>query len=193
VTSDRRQDVLRLYHLSLARDPHDRRDFLDEACAGHEDLRAEIEAPLAQEPPSDFLPSPTDMTPSGSQSGSATAAPFGAGQVHFDPGASLGPYRIDAPVGAGGMGEVFRATDTRLNRSVAIKVLRAGIALDPQVRLRFDREAKAVAALTHPHICTLYDVGRHEDVDFLVMEYIEGETLAARLARERPPFEDALA
>ena len=93
-----------------------------------------------------------------------------------------GPYRVEGPLGAGGMGEVFRGTDTRLNRQVAIKVLPSSVALDQQMRARFAREAKAVAALTHPHICTLYDVGRHDEVDFLVMEYLEGDTLAARLA-----------
>ena len=87
---------------------------------------------------------------------------------------TLGPYRIEGPLGAGGMGEVFRATDTRLNRPVAIKVLPTGVALDQQMRARFAREARAVAALTHPHICTLYDVGRHDEVDFLVMEYSRG-------------------
>ena len=101
------------------------------------------------------------------------------------PGATLGPYRIEGPLGAGGMGEVFRGTDTRLNRRVAIKVLPSGVALDQQMRARFAREARAVAALTHPHICTLYDVGRHDEVDFLVMEYLEGDTLAARLAEGR--------
>ena len=107
-------------------------------------------------------------------------------------GASLGPYRIEGLLGAGGMGEVFRATDTRLNRRVAIKVLPSGVAVDPQMRARFAREAKAVAALTHPHICTLYDVGRQDEVDFLVMEYLEGETLAARLADGRLPLDQAL-
>ena len=90
------------------------------------------------------------------------------------------------------MGEVFRATDTRLNRQVAIKVLPTGVALDPQMCRRFAREARAVAALTHPHICTLYDVGRHEDVDFLVMEYLEGDTLAARLADGPLPLDVAV-
>ena len=90
------------------------------------------------------------------------------------------------------MGEVFRATDTRLNRPVAIKVLPTGVALDQQMRARFAREARAVAALTHPHICTLYDVGRHDEVDFLVMEYLEGDTLAARLAERPLSLDEAL-
>ena len=89
----------------------------------------------------------------------ATAAPLFDDGPDLRPGAALGPYRIEGPLGAGGMGEVFRATDTRLNRLVAIKVLPSGVAFDQQMRARFAREARAVAALTHPHICTLYDVG----------------------------------
>jgi serine/threonine-protein kinase len=96
-------------------------------------------------------------------------------------GFRLGPYEILAPLGSGGMGEVYRARDTRLDRTVAIKVLPPHLASDPQFRERFDREAHAIAALNHPHICTLHDVGNHEGVAFLVMEYLEGETLAARL------------
>src|SRR4029453_8694544 len=93
-------------------------------------------------------------------------------------GAQLGVYEIVALVGAGGMGEVFRARDTRLDRTVAIKVLPAQFAADPQVRERFDREAKVISSLDHEHICALYDVGHEQGVDFLVMQYLEGETLA---------------
>ena len=97
-------------------------------------------------------------------------------------GRRLGPYEIITPLGAGGMGEVYKARDTRLDRTVAIKVLPAHVASDPDVRQRFEREARAVAALNHPHICTLYDIGSQDGTDFLVMEYLEGETLAERLA-----------
>ena len=98
-------------------------------------------------------------------------------------GSLLGPYEILAPVGAGGMGEVYRARDTRLDRTVAIKVLPAEFSADPQFRERFDREARAIAALEHPHICALYDVGLQEGTSFLVMQFLEGETLAERLTR----------
>ena len=91
------------------------------------------------------------------------------------------------------MGEVYRATDTRLHRVVAIKVIGRTHSHEPDLRARFRVEAEAIAALTHPHICRLYDVGQHEDVDFLVMEYLEGETLAARLARGRLPLPEAIA
>jgi Tol biopolymer transport system component len=98
-------------------------------------------------------------------------------------GSRLGPYDIVAPLGAGGFGEVYKARDTRLDRTVAIKILPSA---DPELRARFEREAKAIAALQHPHICTLYDVGHQGGTDYLVLEYLEGETLAQRL--ERGPF-----
>jgi eukaryotic-like serine/threonine-protein kinase len=98
-------------------------------------------------------------------------------------GTRLGPYEILSPLGAGGMGEVYRARDTRLGRDVAIKVLPAHLGAHPEVRARFEREARAVSSLNHPNICVLYDVGRERDIDYLVLELIEGETLAARLQR----------
>jgi serine/threonine protein kinase len=99
------------------------------------------------------------------------------------PGTRLGPYEIIAPLGAGGMGEVFRARDARLERDVAIKVLPQHLSTNPDVRARFEREAKTVSSLNHPHICTLHDVGREDDIDYLVMELVEGETLADRIAK----------
>jgi Tol biopolymer transport system component len=113
--------------------------------------------------------------------------------VNIAAGVRLGPYEIVAPLGAGGMGEVYRARDTRLDRTVAIKVLPPQLAADPQLRERFEREARAVSSLQHPHICALFDVGHQDGVDFLVLEYLEGETLADRLARARAiPVADAL-
>ena len=98
-------------------------------------------------------------------------------------GNRLGPYEVLVPLGAGGMGEVYRARDTRLDRTVAIKVLAESLASDPQLRDRFEREARALSALNHPHICTLFDVGHQDGVDFLVLEHLEGETVAERLTR----------
>src|SRR5262245_33195751 len=103
-------------------------------------------------------------------------------------GARLGPYEIQSALGAGGMGEVYKARDTRLDRTVAIKVLPADLASDPERTARFEREAKAIAALDHPHICALYDVGEHEGTHYLVMQHLEGETLAARLGRTKGPL-----
>src|SRR6266705_6496161 len=96
-------------------------------------------------------------------------------------GAKLGPYEIQAPLGAGGMGEVYRALDTRLDRTVAIKILPDHLSQSPEAKQRFDREARAISSLSHPNICTLYDVGDEEGTDYLVMEFLEGETLADRL------------
>src|SRR5258708_35830533 len=100
------------------------------------------------------------------------------------PGTKLGPYEIQSPLGAGGMGEVYRARDSRLDREVAVKILAAHLSDSPELRARFEREAKAISGLQHPNICVLYDVGRQDGVDFLVMEYLQGETLSARLERK---------
>src|ERR1039458_51977 len=107
-------------------------------------------------------------------------------------GTKLGPYEIIAPLGAGGMGEVYRALDTRLDRTVAIKILPSHLSDDAMRRQRFEREAKAVSSLNHPHICTLYDIGRQDGVDFIVMEYVEGATLAARLEKGPLPTAEVL-
>src|SRR3990172_3643894 len=106
----------------------------------------------------------------------------------YEPGARLGAYEILSAIGAGGMGEVYKAKDTRLDRSVALKVLPSDLARDPSRRARLEREAKAISQLDHPHICALYDIGAHDGVDFLVMQYLEGETLADRLKRGALPL-----
>ena len=107
-------------------------------------------------------------------------------------GTALGPYEIVSPLGAGGMGEVYKARDTRLDRVVAVKVLPTDLAATPELRLRFEREAKAVSALSHPHVCALYDVGSAEGVEYLVMEYLEGETLESRIDKGPVPAEQVL-
>lgn len=108
--------------------------------------------------------------------------------MHLPPGQRLGPYEIVAPIGAGGMGEVYRGRDTRIDRTVAIKVLPAEFANDANLKLRFEREAKSISALNHPHICTLHDLGRENGIDYLVMEYCEGKTLATRIAEGALPL-----
>jgi serine/threonine protein kinase len=108
------------------------------------------------------------------------------------PGARLGPYEILSPLGAGGMGEVYRAKDTRLGRDVAVKVLPSHRAGSPEMRERFDREARAISSLNHPHICTLHDIGSHGGTDYLVMEVVDGETLASRLERGPLKLDEAL-
>src|SRR4051812_35524049 len=111
----------------------------------------------------------------------------------LEPGARLGAYEIVSRLGEGGMGAVYRARDTRLDRTVAIKVLTRALAADPEFRARLEAEARAIAALNDPHICTIHDVGREGDVDYLVLEYLQGETLLDRIRRIGPmPVADAV-
>jgi len=112
--------------------------------------------------------------------------------MSLSPGTRLGPYEIQSAIGVGGMGEVYKAKDTRLDRSVAIKVLPREVSADPDRRARFEREAKTIAGLSHPHICTLHDVGEQDGATYLVMEHLTGETLAQRLEKGPLPIEQAL-
>ena len=112
--------------------------------------------------------------------------------MSLNPGTKLGPYKILVPLGAGGMGEVYKATDTRLDRTVAVKVLPSHLSDNARLKERFEREARAVSSLNHPHICTLYDIGSENGIDFMVMEHIEGDTLADRLKKGPLPLDRAL-
>ena len=112
--------------------------------------------------------------------------------MSLPPGHRFGPYEILGPLGAGGMGEVYRAKDTRLGRDVAIKLIPTHLSQNPEVRERFEREARAISSMNHPHICTLYDIGREGDADYFVMELLDGESLAARLTRGPLKLDDAL-
>src|SRR5258707_14215746 len=107
-------------------------------------------------------------------------------------GTRLGPYEILAPLGAGGMGEVYRARDTRLSREVAVKVLPEHLSANPEIRARFEREARTVSSLNHPNICTLFDVGKQGEIDFLVLELVEGESRAQRPTRGALPTPEVL-
>jgi eukaryotic-like serine/threonine-protein kinase len=169
--------VLRLSEAALMRPAAERAVFLDQACRDDPDLRAAVEAVLAQQSSTNgFLQKPA-WSP---------AAP------RFTAGTRLGPYEIDDFIGAGGMGQVYRARDTRLARTVAIKVLPPAVEGEPALRARFAREAQTVAALSHPHICPLFDVGEHDGRMFLVMEHLAGETLAERLKKGPLPLDQAL-
>src|SRR6202453_3442921 len=108
------------------------------------------------------------------------------------PGTKFGPYQIEAPLGEGGVGEVYRARDLRLDRAVAIKVLASHLSSSPELKQRMEREARAISALNHPHICHLYDIGSQDGTDYLVMEFLEGETLAARLSKGAIPMSEIL-
>jgi eukaryotic-like serine/threonine-protein kinase len=117
---------------------------------------------------------------------------YNLGPMSLASGTKLGPYEIVAPLGAGGMGEVYRAKDTRLGRDVAIKILSEHLSSDPQLRERFEREARSISSLNHPRICTLHDIGHQDGVDYLVMEYLEGESLAERLRKGALPLKETL-
>jgi len=182
VDPGRWQSIARIGELALEQEPTARAAFLDEACKDDPELRRDVDKLLAQ----DLTPSLLDRPVW------ETASRLLDDPPSMFPGAFVGHYRIDNLVGAGGMGEVFRATDPRLNRSVAVKILPPGAAIDPQLRERFNLEAQAGGTLAHPHICTVHDVGRHDDVDFLVMEYLQGETLEATLGRGPLPLQRVL-
>src|SRR5271155_1287920 len=107
-------------------------------------------------------------------------------------GTKLGPYQIESPLGEGGMGEVYRALDLRLDRAVAIKVLASHLSSSPELKQRMEREARAISALNHPQICHLYDIGSQDGTDYLVMEFLEGETLAERLRKGGLPLPEVL-
>ncbi len=165
MATDRSQRVESLCHAALAHPVAERAAFLAGACGDDEALRREVASLLAgAESASSFLETPI--------AGLASVPLVGR---------RLGAYRLERLIGAGGMGEVYRAKDPRLGRDVAVKILPAAWAGEAQRRTRFDREARAIAALSHPHICTIHDVGHDDGIDFLVMELLDGEPLAARL------------
>jgi len=180
MTHDRWHQVTEIFHAAATlTDGAAREAYLRDACGDDPSLRAEVEALLAgQEEAGSFGERPLVAERSAAD--------------HLSSGTRLGPHEILRLVGAGGMGEVYEARDTRLDRVVAVKVLPSELGSDPERRARFVREAKTIAKLNHPHICTLYDVGRHEDTDYLVMELLEGETLADRLTNGPLPIDDAL-
>jgi TolB-like protein len=165
-------------------EPAQRTEFLQERCSSDQELRREVERLLSVEGKisSDFLGSEALEE-------AASRVISRGDDSSLPPGTMLGPYEVEALLGSGGMGEVFRARDTRLDRTVAIKVLPGNMSPDPLRRQRFEREARAISALQHPNICTLYDVGMPGTVQYLVMEYLEGETLAARLLKGRLPLD----
>jgi Tol biopolymer transport system component len=178
---DRWRRVELIYDDAISREGADRARFLDGACGGDEALRRDIESLLdADREVGDFLETPAADILERERRASALT------------GRQLGPYRIESLIGSGGMGEVYAAQDTRLDRRVAVKVLPPHFADRPESRQRFEREAKAIGALSHPHICALYDVGTDEGTSFLVMELLEGETLDQRLLRGPLPLAEAV-
>lgn len=172
---ERWQQVKAVLAGALERPPDERKDYLNQVCVD-EAMRSEVESLLAahQQAGPDFLELP------GNETDALTI------------GTRLGPYEILSHLGEGGMGTVYKARDTRLDRLVAIKLLRGDLADRPELRERFVREARTIGSLSHPHICTLHDIGQQDNTDFLVMEYLEGETLAQRLERGSLPLEQVL-
>jgi len=168
-----------LYHAALEKQPAEREAFLDQACGGDEEVRREVQSLLGHEREAERLMERPAMS-------------VATQKLAVVRGTRLGPYEVTDLVGAGGMGEVYRARDTRLGRDVAIKVLPEHVAHDPAALSRFDHEARAVAALSHPHIEALFDIGETDGTRYLVMELLEGETLATRLRRGALPEKDAL-
>src|SRR4029077_7690616 len=180
MNAERLRQIEELYHSAREREPGQRSAFLAEACRGDEELRRKVELLLAQDVSNDDAVGEKILDrPAWEAAPSLLGQP---GNARVTPGLQIGPYKIEAMLGAGGMGEVYRAVDTRLKRTVAIKVAKENFGE------RFEREARAIAALNHPNICTLYDVGPN----YLVIELIEGPTLAERIAKGPVPVEEAL-
>ncbi len=188
MTPERLSQIEELYHAARECEPGQRTRFLAALCKEDEDLRREVESLLAAGPLNQcFLDEPLMR-----QAGGILASQQNRAEDRFAPGLQLGPYVIEARLGAGGMGEVYRARDKRLHRTVALKVLPVRLAHTPVLRQRLEREAKAISSLNHPRICTLYDIGREGEVDYLVMEFLEGNTLAQRLKRGALPLSEVL-
>jgi len=189
MTPDRWERVQEVFAAATEREPGSRAAFLEEACRGDPELRKEVESLLSSlgAASSGFLESPAiDAVPALSPTDRKAGSPA------LTRGARLGPYEIFGPLGAGGMGEVYRARDTKLDRNVAIKVLPESVAADPDALARFEREAKAVAALSHPNILAIHDFGSLHGVSYAVMELLEGQTLRRKLDAARVPQRQAV-
>lgn len=184
MTPERWQRISTLFQEALDRPTPERQAFLDAACDGDQSLRREVESLIStDEQAGDFIAQPAFEL---------AVEMLADNGYRLAPGQAIGPYVIISLLGAGGMGEVYLAEDTRLSRNVAIKFLPTRLTTDKQAGKRLIREAKAAAKLDHPNICAIYEVGTQADNSFIVMQYIEGETLANRLQRERLEFCDTL-
>ena len=179
MTPERWKQIEQLYHAALKLEPGQQSAFLQDACAADEDLRREVESLLAHEPQGESFIEASALE--------GTAPAMAEKPVQSFVGQQLGSYKIVSLLGVGGMGEVYRARDTRLDRTVALKILPAEVAADSERMRRFTREAKAASALSHPNVAHIYDIGDFEGIHFIAMEYIEGETLAKRIHVSQSP------
>jgi serine/threonine protein kinase len=187
MTPERQELAFEIFDAAITRPEAERERFVALKCVDDQELGAEVRSLLAAHADaSGFLSRRAQPTSRPMVEGRAPAPPA------LQTGDRLGAFLIENFVGAGGMGEVYRASDTRLDRHVAIKVLLADSAADPRRRARFVSEARAIARISHPHICALHDMGQHDGIDFLVMEYLEGESLSDRLRKGRLPLAEAL-
>ena len=167
--AERAERVERIFHLARGRDGESRSAFLADACGGDEQLRAEVDSLFAVKNDGPMR-SPAQL----------------------QPGTRVGPYQLEAAIGAGGMGQVFRAHDTRLHRAVAIKFLLPERVADPSYKRRFLQEARAASSLNHPNIVALYDISNQDGRDFLVMEHVQGKTLTRLMEAGQMPVDDVV-
>jgi serine/threonine protein kinase/WD40 repeat protein len=185
--------VKRVFQAALTRPPEQRRSFVGDQCGEDDALLREVEVLLAaHERAGNFVERPAIEAVVSSSTFGGLSGDVEPVERVLEPGLRLGPYEVVDAIGRGGMGEVYRARDTRLGRTVAIKVLPAHVATNADLKQRFEREARALATISHPHICPVFDVGAQDGLDYLVMEHLDGETLAARLARGPLPLDQAL-
>src|SRR5215813_8072377 len=188
MTPERWGQIEKVFHSALERALRERAAFLDEACAGDEELRHDLETLLAaHERPESRFEAIFEAIKA-----EVAADPIDEDKIGSMAGMTLGRYRLLSPLGAGGMGEVYHAVDERLDREVAVKILPARLADSPEAMRRFEREAKAVAALSHPNILSIHDFGTEQGVCYAVMELLKGETLRSRLSQGALPWRKAV-
>src|ERR1700752_784958 len=182
MTPERWQQIKTVLEEALERDPLERESFLDEACAGDSTLRAEVDALIDSHARSgDFIESPAYEVLADSLT-----------QTDLLPGASIGPYEIIRRLGAGGMGDIYLAEDTRLGRKVALKPLPEHFTKDADRVRRFQLEAKAASALSHPNIITIYEIGQVDQLHYIVFEFVDGQTLRQRMTTAPLTIAEAL-
>src|SRR5438128_2325365 len=182
---ERWQQIESLLQSALEREPDQRATFLDQACAGDEELRKEVESLLAFEKKAEIFIEAPAMKVAARSLANDDQSKLAVGQL-------IGPYKILSPLGSGGMAEVYLARDTRLGRKIALKLLPASFTKDEDRVRRFKQEARAASALNHPNILTIHEIGQIEEINFIATEFIDGETLRQRLKRRKLELSEAI-